>query len=90
MNDPGICCPECGSGDNAVTDTRPWRAFIKRRRRCGCGHAWSTAEVPMAIFHDYPRIIREMRYLRDQMTLVLAEAEDLKLPDVTDIKSRAA
>lgn len=39
-------CPECGSDDNTVYDSRPSRLGRRRRRRCNiCRATWSTVEL---------------------------------------------
>ena len=40
----GIPCPECGSTDHQVKDTRPMSGYIRRRRKCECGHRFTTLE----------------------------------------------
>lgn len=40
-------CPKCERDDDRVVDTRPMGPdTIRRRRRCSCGHSWSTREIP--------------------------------------------
>ena len=42
----GLCCEHCGSSDISVTDSRPSRGTVRRRRRCNhCGHRFTTYEV---------------------------------------------
>ncbi|WP_433958561.1 NrdR family transcriptional regulator [Cytobacillus horneckiae] len=41
-------CPNCGllDQDSRVTDSRPWKHTIKRRRLCSkCGYRWATYEA---------------------------------------------
>lgn len=39
-------CPECGSAENKVLETRKIEGNItKRRRACQCGHRFSTFEL---------------------------------------------
>ena len=40
-------CPKCGSNEDKVIDSRPWKdgAVIRRRRECiGCSHRFTTYE----------------------------------------------
>ena len=40
-------CEKCEKDDDKVVDTRPMGPdTIRRRRRCSCGHSWSTREIP--------------------------------------------
>lgn len=42
----GLVCPCCG-GETEVRDSRPVPRSIRRRRHCvGCGHRYTTYEVP--------------------------------------------
>ena len=48
----GICCPECGSEHTEVTDTRPARYGIRRRRECkDCFYRFSTVEI-LKVYQD--------------------------------------
>jgi len=42
-----MICPACGSAAHEVKDSRPnaEENAIRRRRRCGCGHRFTTFEV---------------------------------------------
>lgn len=41
----GIPCPDCGSDDHEVKDTRPMAGYIRRRRLCHqCGQRFTTIE----------------------------------------------
>ncbi|MEO3387339.1 hypothetical protein [Mesorhizobium sp. CAU 1741] len=41
-------CSECGGVDTDVIDTQRSAAFrIRRRRKCKCGHRFSTVEIPV-------------------------------------------
>jgi hypothetical protein len=41
-------CPECGSDQVGVTDTRPEANGRRRRKKCdACGHRWTTLEMHM-------------------------------------------
>lgn len=40
----GIKCPSC-AGKSMVVDSRPDKKGIRRRRRCDCGHRFSTIET---------------------------------------------
>ena len=43
----GACCPECGSYENGVVDSRNYQSGLKRRRKCyHCSFKWSTLEIP--------------------------------------------
>ena len=43
-------CPVCSSVRTHVTDSRPTRDIIWRRRRCkACGQRWTTEERTMAV-----------------------------------------
>ena len=43
----GACCPECGSCENGVVDSRNYQSGLKRRRKCyHCLFRWSTLEIP--------------------------------------------
>ncbi len=46
-----LACPKCQHKRSNVMDTRMAEdgAYIRRRRTCaGCGHRWSTKEVPLS------------------------------------------
>ena len=38
-------CPACGGGETSVVDSRPVRDSSRRRRKCDCGHAFTTYET---------------------------------------------
>lgn len=41
-------CSNCGGTKTSITDVRPTGAFkMRRRRKCECGHRFSTIEIPM-------------------------------------------
>lgn len=42
-------CPNCGSDNWLVIDTRPTENGRRRRKECGdCGERWTTYEIPQA------------------------------------------
>lgn len=51
-----MVCPECNTTDNAVTDSREsgslGYASVRRRRRCACGHVFTTHEVCRDKIHN--------------------------------------
>lgn len=56
-------CPKCG-GDGLVTDSRPSKKYIRRRRKCtSCDHRWTTVEIETDI--EVGSIIDEIRAVRD-------------------------
>jgi hypothetical protein len=43
-------CPKCYH-DGQVVDSRPWKEFIRRNRRClKCRHTWRSVEVSLEVF----------------------------------------
>ena len=40
-----MTCPECGSPDTYVIESRASNGTIRRRRECVCGHRFTTYEV---------------------------------------------
>jgi transcriptional regulator NrdR family protein len=44
-------CQSCGGVNTEVIDTRRSAAFrIRRRRKCDCGHRFTTVEIPVEEF----------------------------------------
>ena len=58
-HDSGIVCPSCGRiGRHWVVDSRPVKAFHKRRRECVCGFRFNTyesTEYPPSVKKEYTR-----------------------------------
>ena len=49
-----IVCPECWSKDIYVTDSRPTKYWVRRRRGCkDCKHRWNTREISEKDFVMY-------------------------------------
>lgn len=40
-----MACPQCGSTELAVVDSRPHPLGIRRRRQCAAGHRFTTFEI---------------------------------------------
>jgi len=70
-------CPVCRSSTSVVTDTRPWHASIKRRRKCvGCGHRWTTIELPADLAERLPAMeedLKQIARIAETMAEILAE-----------------
>ena len=74
-------CPQCQATKSEVTDSRPNRAGLRRRRKCvACGHRWTTYE--MTIAERAPRIalpnqqlVRQLEPILAQMAATLRRAE---------------
>jgi DNA-directed RNA polymerase subunit M/transcription elongation factor TFIIS len=49
---PVFTCPQCKGTKNLVVDTRGLsdRDGLKRRRKCDCGHTFTTYELPATAF----------------------------------------
>lgn len=63
-------CPSCGSTGIKVINSRPHPFGRERRRKClGCGHRWSTIEVPMDLMLNLERCsdFREARQTIDAL-----------------------
>jgi hypothetical protein len=75
---PHARCGLCG-GKSIVTDTRPWHASIKRRRKCqSCDYRWTTIEVPYDLAERLPdletaltRLSREADVMASQVSAIL-------------------
>jgi len=67
---PRASCGLCG-GKSTVTDTRPWRGSIRRRRKClGCDYRWTTIEVPADLAERLPDLaaaLTRLSHEADQM-----------------------
>jgi len=56
----GLGCSACGeAGLSEVLDSRPQEGGWRRRRRCACGHRFSTMEV--VVSEDAPMIVEQIR-----------------------------
>ena len=49
-------CPACGGRETSVVDSRPVRDSVMRRRKCDCGHAFTTYETSI----DLPLLLAEI------------------------------
>lgn len=75
-------CLECGGGMSMVTDSRPSNGFIRRRRKCtGCGHHWTTLEVPVELIRSLPVMSRGLRHVHEAMGRVLDQLDQLPLTE---------
>ena len=49
-------CPECGSSDTHIVDTRSIREAVRRRRQCrDCRQRWTTYEITAEVFERLSR-----------------------------------
>lgn len=71
-------CPECGSRETSVKDTRPTQTGVRRRRECdNCTHRFSTIELQRADaavnpeFEPFLRVLNESHIPLAQMGLTL-------------------
>ena len=74
MNKTKVPCPACGSREVGVIDSRSWEDANERRRRrecSGCGHRWTTIEVPIA----------DLQRLQHKARLVAWFVEHVKLEE---------
>lgn len=57
-------CPECGSFQQRVFDSRSGADTVRRKRLClNCGHRWQTLELAVG---KQTRMIEEMEALRKE------------------------
>lgn len=58
-------CPECYSPEYGVTDSREYKNYRIRRRKCGdCGSKYSTYEVSARLFKAYDAIFKKQSEIR--------------------------
>lgn len=68
-------CPECGSGNWRVIDTRVTQGGRRRRKACNdCGARWTTIEIPQADLND---IQQQVRGLEDKLERLFAFCSSL-------------
>ena len=68
-----MICQKCGSGENRVTDTRPFREFVYRRRECcNCGNRFTTSEIYV---EDCGQMKTRRDRLRDSINQLKREAD---------------
>ena len=54
-------CPVCGCSETSVTDSRPTKHSVKRRRKClQCDFVWTTYETTVNT-SDFNRIVSSAR-----------------------------
>lgn len=53
----GVLCPACGSAKTDVKDSRPQPGGWRRRRRCACGHRFTTMEL---VVDERPRVVQQV------------------------------
>lgn len=79
----GTCCPNCGSRNNSVIDSRPSYQSTRRRRNCDqCGARWTTFEVTGEEIGRafYPQVDQMNRNeVRPRMSKEEAEARALEI-----------
>lgn len=81
-----VPCPGCGARQSAVKDSRTTPEDWQRRRRLcdACGHRWTTMEIPFESVALIPLIIKRLREMRDELTLLLAQADAIKIPGMDE------
>ena len=71
-------CPQCGSTQTRVTDTRSSADSVRRRRECmTCGQRWSTVEKQLA-----PAKAKRSKQAKRLNVARVALANTLRLIDV--------
>lgn len=58
------CCPECGSANAAIIDTRyiEETGWKRRRRKChACQHRWSTVELPAELVGELETVYVQLK-----------------------------
>ena len=72
-------CPECGRTSTAVTDTRNYAAYKRRRRECtNCKTRWTTYEVSTEMFKSCRNVAVAISNLLRDVSPDLIELEQLK------------
>ena len=60
-----MACPQCGGAESAVTDSRPAKGGVRRRRKClGCEFRFTTYEMLVG-GRDNSALAQLRRELRD-------------------------
>lgn len=62
-----ISCPQCGTRQFRVVNTRTRRAYIYRMRHCACGFRQSFVELPVAEYKTLLHVRKVMQKFQDDL-----------------------